>query len=402
MKESGFYTKHYFNLSRHAKNEKDTSFLNRYHAELGRLSYAFSFNRQVQDYLDPAPDTGFYKDVYIDLFSTRDSITIDKISNEITWSNPTFNKDKKLRLLQLEVGIRQQYIHLSYRDSSLLFMHRYFNQYIPKVAVYFQPFSSMFLEAHGDYVLGDYNEGDFSLRINLLTILGKKDKNAGAISLSGIYSYQQPGWYYNHFVSNNFIWNNSFNKQGLISGGFDYKFKFLNAGFTFNRITNYVYLDSAAHPKQFKNEFGYIYVYFNTDVDLWRFKIRSQLSYQTVQGTTILKLPAIMGNLTVFYSQPLFKGAAILQPGFNFYYNTMYYNDAYMPALRSYYIQDQKQIGNYLYMDVFINIKIQRARFFVAYTNFGSFFEGRTYWASPHYPNQDASFKFGVSWRFHD
>ncbi|MCX6282932.1 MAG: hypothetical protein NTW31_01650, partial [Bacteroidetes bacterium] len=306
-----------------------------------------------------------------------------------------------LRRLQLEAGIRQQYIHLSYRDS-VTFQHRYFIQYIPKVAIYFQPFSSLLLEAHGDYVLGDYNEGDFSLRVNLSTILGKQDKNAGIITLSGIYSYQQPGWYYNHFISNNFMWDTTFHKQGLISGGFDYKYKFMNAGLNFNRITNYVYLDSNALPKQFTNEFGYLYAYFNTDVNLWRFKIRTQLAYQTVQGTSVLRLPAFMGNLSIYYSQPLFKGAALLQPGLSFYYNTRYYADSYMPALRSYYLQDQKQIGNYLYMDVFINIKIQRARFFVAYTNWGSFLEGKNYWASPHYPNQDASFKFGISWRFHD
>ncbi|MCX6285956.1 MAG: hypothetical protein NTY96_02415 [Bacteroidetes bacterium] len=401
MKETGFYTKHYFNLSRHAKDEKDTAFLNDRHVDLGRLSYSFYFNRQVQNYMDGIPDTGFYKNIYLDSISTRDSITIDRIVNELTWSNPTFRKDRKLRLFQIEAGIRQQYIHLSYRDS-VFFHHRYFIQYIPKAALYFQPFSSLLLEAHGDYVLGDYNEGDFSLRVNLSTILGKQDKNAGTITLSGIYSYQQPGWYYNHYLGNNFLWDTTFNKQGLISGGFDYKFKFLNAGLTFNRITNYVYLDSSSLPKQFKNEFGYLYVYFNTDVNLWRFKIRTQLAYQTVQGTTVLRLPAFMGNLSIFYSQPLFKGAALLQPGLNFYYNTMYYADSYMPALRSYYLQDQKQVGNFLYMDVFINIKIQRARFFVAYTNWGSFFEGKKYWASPHYPNQDASFKFGISWRFHD
>jgi hypothetical protein len=109
-----------------------------------------------------------------------------------------------------------------------------------------------------------------------------------------------------------------------------------------------------------------------------------------------------MGNLTVYYTQPLFKGAALLQPGLNFYYNTSYYADAYMPALRSYYLQDKKEIGNYVYMDVFINVKIQRARVFVIYTNWGSFFEGRNYYSTPKYPMQDAAFKFGVSWRFHD
>jgi hypothetical protein len=401
MKETGFYTKHYFNLSRHARDEKDTAFTKGRHIDLGRLTYSFYFNRQVQNYLDGSPDTAFYKHIYLDSISTRDSITIDRIVNEITWSNPSFKKDKKLRLFQIEAGIRQEYIHLSYRDS-VYFHHKYFIQYIPKAAIYFQPFSSLLLEAHGDYVIGDYNGGDMSLRVNLISILGKQNKNAGIITLSGNYAYQQPGWYYNHFMGNNFIWDTSFNKQGLIAAGFDYRFKFLNTGLNLSRITNFVYLDSSALPKQFKNQFGYMSVYFNTDLDLWRFKIRTQLEYQTVQGTTVLRLPAFVGNLALYFTQPLFKGAATLQPGLNFYYNTSYYADAYMPALRSYYLQDKKEIGNYVYMDVFINVKIQRARVFVTYTNWGSFFEGRTYYSTPKYPMQDAAFKFGVSWRFHD
>ncbi|MBN1197835.1 MAG: hypothetical protein JXA23_00690, partial [Bacteroidales bacterium] len=66
------------------------------------------------------------------------------------------------------------------------------------------------------------------------------------------------------------------------------------------------------------------------------------------------------------------------------------------------FLQDKKEIGNYLYMDVFINVKIQRARLFVAYTHFNSSFMGRSYFMVPSYPMQDAAFKFGVSWRFHD
>lgn len=400
MKESGFYTKHYFNLSRHPKNEKDTTIRPR--LDLGRLSYAFYFNRQVQNYMDGDPKSGFYQHIYLDSTGTRDSLTIDRITNELTWSNPTFNKERKLRLLQLELGIKQQYIHMSYRDSGTDFRSRYFIQYIPKAALYFHPFSSMLLEAHGDYVLGDNNQGDFSLRVLLSTILGKQDKNAGTVSLTGIYSYQQPGWYLSHYFSNNFMWDTTLNKQGLIAGGFDYSFRFLQTGFSFSRITNYAYLDSNALPSQFKNEFGYIYVYFNTDIKLGRFRIATKLAYQTIQGTSVLRVPAFMGNLTFYYSQPLFKGAALLQPGLNFYYNTSYFANAYMPALRSYYLQDSRQYGNYLYMDVFVNIKIQRARFFLAYTNWGSFFEGRYYYTTPSYPMQDAAFKFGISWRFFD
>jgi hypothetical protein len=109
-----------------------------------------------------------------------------------------------------------------------------------------------------------------------------------------------------------------------------------------------------------------------------------------------------MGDVTLYYTQQLFGGAATLQPGLNFFYNTSYYADSYNPALRSFYLQDKKEIGNYLYMDVFINLKIQRARIFVTYTHFNAAFMGKTYFTTPSYPMQDGAFRFGVSWRFHD
>jgi hypothetical protein len=73
-----------------------------------------------------------------------------------------------------------------------------------------------------------------------------------------------------------------------------------------------------------------------------------------------------------------------------------------MPATRSFYLQNIRETGNYLYMDVFINLKVQRARFFVMYSHFNASFMGRSYYMVPHYPMPDGAFKFGVSWRFHD
>jgi len=397
VKESGFFMKHYFNLTRHIPKAGDTVVPKKKQIELGRLTYSFQYNRQIQNYIDFQPQSGFYKNIYLDSIQTYDSIAVMKIINEVTWSNPSFDPQKKLRLLQLEAGIKQQYIEVSYHG-----IKKYFVQYIPHVEIDFNPFRSLRLQARGDYVLGDYNEGDLSLRVRLSTILGKPEKNFGDISLIGNYAFQKPGWFFEHYLGNNFKWDTAWQKQGLISGGFDYHWKFLNAGFIISRITNYVYLDTSAKPKQLETGFGHLYAYLNGDIDVWRFKFKGQLAYQTVQGTTILRLPMFLGNLTVYYSQPLFKGAATLQPGLSFFYNTFYYADAYMPATRSFYLQDNKNIGNYIYMDVFINLKIQRARLFVMYSNFNSFFMGRNYYTTPHYPMQDAAFRFGVTWRFHD
>jgi hypothetical protein len=324
-------------------------------------------------------------------------VTVTKIINDVVWSNPSFNPQKKLRVFRLEAGIKQQYAEVSMRETK-----NYLIQYNPHAEIDFVPFPSLRLEARGDYVLGDFNEGDLSLRVKLSSTLGRPDQNIGIISLTGNYVFQQAGWFFEHYAGNNFQWDTTWQKQGLISGGFNYSWKFLEAGFNISRINHYVYLDSLSRPRQNQGEFGHIYVYLNGDINVWRFKFKPQMVYQTVQGTTLMRVPAFMGNLSIYYIQPLFHGAAVLQPGFNFFYNSAYYADQYNPATRSFFLQDKREIGNYLYMDVFIDLKIQHARFFAMYSHFNAGFMGRDYYMTPKYPMQDAAFKFGIAWRFHD
>ncbi|MEI7724546.1 MAG: putative porin [Bacteroidota bacterium] len=397
IKETGFFMKHYFDLTRHVKNEKDTTLGSGNRIDLGRLTYSFQYNRQIQNFIDNPIDSGFFPPPVLDTVRTVDSLTIKKIINELIWSNPSFKPNQQLQVFQIEAGIKQQYTEVSLHGTK-----NFFQQFIPHARINFTPFSSLRLEARGDYVLGDYNEGDFSLKVKLTTILGSQSKNAGIITILGNYMLQQPGWFYTQYQGNSFQWDTTWFKQGLISGGFQYTFKFLQTGFNISRINNYVYLDSLSQPRQYEKQFGHLQLYLNGNVDLWRFTFKGQLVYQTVQGTTVLRLPAFMGNLAIYYSQQLFHGAATLQPGLNFFYNTSYYADAYNSAVRSFYLQDVKEIGNSLYMDVFINLKIQRARFFVTYTHFNASFMGHNYFTTPGYPMQDGAFKFGVAWRFHD
>ena len=397
VRETGFYMKHYFDLTRHTKNNKDTiPDLNK-RFELGRITYSFQYNRKIFNFIDNQPDSGFFPKPIYDSIQTIDSVTIVKFVNDVVWSNPSFNPDKKFRVFRLEAGIRQQYIETEMRGRK-----NYFIQFIPHAEIDFVPITAIRLQASGDYVLGDFNEGDLTLNVKLSSTLGRTDKNIGVISLTGKFISRQAGWFFEHYAGNNYQWDTTWKKQGLISGGFNYSWKFLETGFNINRINNYVYLDSLAQPCQNRDEFGQIYIYLNGNINVWRFNFKPQLVYQSIQGTTLLRVPSFMGNLAIYYSQPLFHGAALLQPGLNFFYNTSYYADQYNPALRSFTLQDQREIGNYIYMDVFINLKIQRARLFAMYSHFNASFMGYHYYTTPTYPMQDGAFKFGVAWRFHD
>lgn len=397
IKETGFFMKHYFDITRHQPSIKDSIPDNAPDFDLGRLSYSFQYNRQIQIFTDTRADSSFFPPPILNPLNTLDSLAIKQITNTLLWSNPSFKEGMQPRIFQIEAGIRQSY--------SVVDLHEYratFLQFIPCAGISLTPVESLKLTANGDYVIGDYNEGDFHLEAKLLSILGRKNRNGGIITITGLISSQQPGWFYTNYKGNFSQWDTSWRKTGTISAGFSYALKYFETGINISRVNNYIYLDTICTPQQFAPQFGLLKLFFNSNVDLWRFKFNARLIYQSIQGTTVLRLPVFMGNVTLYFSQPLFHGAALFQPGLNFFYNTAYYADSYNPAVRSFYLQDQKEIGNYLYMDVFINVKIQRARLFVTYTHFNAGFTGRGYYMTPDYPMPDGAFKFGVSWRFHD
>jgi len=83
-------------------------------------------------------------------------------------------------------------------------------------------------------------------------------------------------------------------------------------------------------------------------------------------------------------------------------FNTKYYADGYMPATSQFYIQNEKQTGNYPYIDLFLNIKIKRANIFVKLQHATAGLLDKTYYSIPHYPLQGRAIKFGVCWKFYD
>ena len=115
-----------------------------------------------------------------------------------------------------------------------------------------------------------------------------------------------------------------------------------------------------------------------------------------------LHLPLIADNFLLYAEFNIFKKALRTQIGFDLFYNTSYYADAYMPVTRTCYLQNDVKIGNYLYGDVFLSLLIKRARIFLKYQHVNSGLMGYKYYSVPHYPMQDRALKFGVSWMFYN
>ena len=251
-------------------------------------------------------------------------------------------------------------------------------------------------------MIGDYNGGDFSLRGFVNQYIGTRIKNKGLIEIRADYSHLTPGWFYHRRDTNYFSWQTDFKKQQFLTGNIGYRYKNFHAGLQYNLVTNYTYLNENALPEQFSESFGIFQAFVRKEFRIWNLGIDNMLIYQKSSKEDILHLPEFIAHINIYYTQELFRGATTIHPGIDFFYNTAYYADAYMPALKSFYLQDEFKTGNYPYMDIYVTIKIKRARIFFKYAHFNSGLMGYDYFMVPGYPQKDANFKLGISWMFYD
>jgi len=95
-------------------------------------------------------------------------------------------------------------------------------------------------------------------------------------------------------------------------------------------------------------------------------------------------------------------GKLLTMIGFDLFFNTKYYADAYMPSLASFHRQNEKQLGNYPYFDAFLNIQLKRFRFFLKVEHLNAGWIDKNYFSVLHYPRNGRDLKFGLSWTFYD
>lgn len=154
-------------------------------------------------------------------------------------------------------------------------------------------------------------------------------------------------------------------------------------------------------PAQANSEFSVAQAYLNKDFKLGALNIQNSVIYQKTTTGKYLHIPEIMARNTIYLTGVLSK-VLHFQFGLDTRYESKYYADYFSPALGMFYVQQNEQIGDYPWMDVFINMKIKRTRFYVKYTNIGASLLKSGYYTTPNYAAQPALLGIGISWTFYD
>ena len=388
--QNGFYVKQIFKISKHNRfRETDSSNFRVPIFNPGTVSFSSNLLHTSLNYYQDLSDSAFYNVLIDTINPTNDSTHIFKIENELAWTNAD---NIRRQHITFYIGIRHLYTELSgFTDK------RIYNQLIPKAGITFFPLQKIQFDFSGDFVTGNSNVGDFNL-------LGKISWNTGfgILSLKSNFAQRSIAWFYQNYTSNHFIWENNFKQQLYLINTAEYNFMKFTAGLETTNISNYMYMDTIGLPSQINEGQDVLRVYIRKlfAIKNWKFDIKG--IYQKVSRDRLLRLPGFIGDLSVYYTKDLFKQAAILQTGFDMRYNTSYFANAYMPATKSFYLQNEKKIGDYIYANVFLNLQIKRARLFLKYQNLGSLAQDYRYYTVPSYPMQDHGFRFGLSWMFYD
>ncbi len=399
LKVSGFGVNQYFVLrSSDIKSEKKIGF--------GRICYSFDYQRNRYLYKDSYPTSDFYAgyDQVLNSEQTYDSLTFYTIKNEISWNSLSYGKYNDDIPFYLTFGAEHNYSHHNgYKDiiTGDNFGEVDFQNIRAKAGIIINLFKSTRITGRGELILNDYHAGDFILDGQWKQFLGTYKKNYGALVFNANLSRQSADWFEEAYYSNNFRWQNDFSPSTYMRLRGLYETRWFSIGLKQTTIDHYIYFGTNAKPTQYTGTLNITSAFANFNVKLWHFEIGGVASMQVADNEDVVHLPLFYGKLKLGWDITLVKDVSMMQPAFVINYFTEYYADAYMPATRVFYLQNNVKIGNYSFLDFYITFKLKRANIFVGYTNIYSLSKDNRYFTTPHYPMRDSKWVLGVKWRLY-
>jgi hypothetical protein len=383
----------------------------------GRVShyvdYKLSYAGNYYWYQDAASGSeGFYNTFYLDTVKTSDSTHLRQFTNRV---NYTF------KMNQVGFGAYVGYSHeynILHQFADSIFAHQlvYGSLFYDKLLKRRDSASinrNKFFSTRITYssILAGQNNGDMKLEWNSELSFRLNEKGIGTKKTSRIYlsvlsEQRHPDFIYNYWYSNHFVWNNNFkptylfqSKLGLVNNASG-----LSANVLWQNVGNYLYFDSlTAMPKQsnvvisnWQYNLNFNYVFFK------HLGLRLNLYYQSTNKSSLVRIAPGAVTGSIYYTGNLFKNNLQLQFGVQGEYYQKFKAYGYMPATNQFYLQNRYNVGEYPFIDVYLNARIRPVQFFVKVENvlYGAL--GSNYYFVPGYIQPDRAFRFGLTWLFFD
>ncbi len=390
-----------------------------------RLVYVFHFDRYMKLYRDSDPGvglaSGLYHNILINDEATTDSFRYWK------WFNSASLLFEKSQNNLFCIGLSYERMHYMMHTPSddaapdTLLRHWFISQPLRLDGVNYHSdifntaLSSGLSKTFGDKIrlrlsgrtfLAGYRKGDFMLSGEMNMTIGKKGIHMLGIQAAN--EFRKPDFLYTHYASNHFMWTNNFKAQRLnnLSIKLSLLSKKIELSGDLYLIGEYVFLNDRAVPEQYHSNLPVAVLSASGRLEPGKLVSQSKVVYQHAGNKDVLSLPELVINQSLYFTHMFsFRatgGKLLTMIGFDLVYNSRYYASAYMPALSAFYQQDQKKLGGYPYIDLFLSAQLKRFRFFLTGEHINSNLMERNYFSVLHYPRNPRLIKMGLSWTFYD
>lgn len=357
---------------------------------------------EMYQYKDMDPISGFYSVIYRDSTETNDSTYLWRLNNAVHLE--LFNQ-YGARKISGNAGVRHEAGEY-YQDT----IYKHYKNIYAEGEVAWRTDSGSVVKLSGAYVLVGTNQSDYSWKLNVSSPVNYRWLSVKGLVLHGAFASirKSAEIFYTNYSGNHQRWVNSFvpPSQNVATAGFNYHVKswLTVLGVTAELINaeNYIYLDSNWLPQQFSESINISSVKIVTATKFTWFNFQAKYSLNLFNNTELIRIPEHVVMSSLFADFYLFKHKLQMQIGADVTWFSQFTGEGYLPSIAQFHLQNSRSVGNYIYIDPWVSIRIKPVRVFVKAEHVNAGLMGRNYFLLANYPHNDFALKFGVSWLFND
>lgn len=383
-------------INKNLKFTGEYNFVKRDSADTSDSFFKIGYQLKIADYSRVFDDENlsFYENIYNDSLTTHDSTHYTTYNNLVYFKlqDKFFNSG-----FVLAPGLNNKIEnYYSGKNFDTMMMSNGLD-----IRLYQNQQKEWNWKARLNYYLTGYKSGDIMAKVNADKII--KGNDSLRFRINGSFSRQRPYLTESFYYGNNFIYDTLFQKKDRTFLSFEFinKKRYLKAGLNASVIDNFIYYNDSLRISQYTSTFNVFTAFVEKQFNFKWFTSYNRVYYQYSDNDKVISVPDLCVHTSNYAYFKLFKVLKI-QLGFDVFYNTEFNSYSFSPALNSFYLNDVNKTGNYPFIDVFANIKLKRARFFLKYEHVNQHFTGYNYLLANHYPAYGSALKFGISWNFYD
>jgi len=370
------------------------------------VGHYFEYTRFKKKYTDTkANSTDFYDNWYISPSVSNDSINESKIDNKIFIQLQPWDRNAVIGTIDAGIG-HAMYSYYMFNFRNYLQGNKNTKRNDTYIYGSLTGKIKQYIDWRGNVTYHPFGDKSQDLSVNAELKMSVFIKSRPlSLTVSGSIDNRSPGYWDENYFSNHFVWSNNFNKETEtnISAKLEAEAIGLEVGGWQSVINDKIYYNTKALPEQYGGTLSISGIYIRKNSKAGIFNFNHRLLLQWSSNESVVALPLVTAYGAYFIDFNLVRDVLRIQLGIDAWYNTEYYAPAYMPATMQFYNQDEKKLGNYLFMDAFVSAKWKRMRILVKFQHVNEdLFGKRNYFSVLHYPLNRRMFKLGFSWSFYD